>query len=109
MTEKIYLIEKFNFWVKFKLFFTSNKSRDMQCIFVNYQLTDYRNKKEIPNYLKNIRLSKYENESISFKSNKLTLDILKNMSVNNSFFNFIKHKVDDKRIIYAAKKSILNG
>jgi len=108
MTDKIFLIEKFNFWIKLKLFFNSNKSRDMQCIFVNYQLTDYRDKKEPPNYLKNIELSKYENESISFKSNRLTLDILKNITVNNPFFNFVKHKVDDKRIIYAAKKSILN-
>ena len=46
MTDKLFLIETNDTFNKFRLFINANKSNDMQCIFVNYQLTDYTNKKK---------------------------------------------------------------
>tara|TARA_B100000686_G_C16798376_1_gene984115 strand:- start:3354 stop:5207 length:1854 start_codon:yes stop_codon:yes gene_type:complete len=108
MPDKIFLIENLNLLSKFRLYLNSKKNKDMQCIFVNYQLTDYSNKKEVSNYLKNIKISKYENETITFKANRIALDFLREMDLKNSFFEFVKQRVNNEKIIYAAKKSVLS-
>ena len=108
MPDKIFLIENLNLLSKFRLYLNSKKNKDMQCIFVNYQLTDYSNKKEVSNYLKNIKISKYENETITFKANRMALDFLREMDLKNSFFEFVKQRVNNEKIIYAAKKSVLS-
>ena len=107
MPEKIFLIEDINLFNKFRVYLNSNKRKDKLCIYINYQLTDYSKKKEDWDYLKNIKISKYENETITFKANKIALDVLEEINLNNGFFDFIKQRVNNEKIIYAAKKSVL--
>ena len=85
MPEKIFLIEDINLFNKCRVYLNSNKRKDKLCIYINYQLTDYSKKKEDWDYLKNIKMSKYENETITFKANKIALDFLEEIDLNNAF------------------------
>ncbi len=108
MTDKLFLIETNDTFNKFRLFINANKSNDMQCIFVNYQLTDYTNKKKDFCYLKNVKLSKYENETVTFRANKIALDFIGKIDLKNPFFNMIEQRVNSEKIKYAFRKSILS-